>query len=436
MQVDQAVDAIPQFHHADHAGRGGGVQPGLYHDAVLPEVHLAVHHGVGVVLHIGVCGDGGLRYGFFLIAQFRHLHFRDLAVDAPHRFMELLGKVRALDGEHGIVLVPILGALRSGPPQYHLRVRCEIVVDGEALRRLTGPHPVRHNVDEVVPLLQEDDVGDYFRPGVGLERIVGQADSPQQLGPLRQIPAYLLVLGVQGITGGEKRHDAARTYLVQRLGKEIVMDVEAQLVVGRVIDRVLSKGHVADCHIKKAVWKVYLFKPAHGDPGLWIEEGRDAPGDAVQLHAVELTARHGLRQQAEEVADAAGGFQNIALLEAEITQGLIDRLDNGWTGIVGVQGGGPGGGVFALVQQPLQLCIFCVPVLLVLVKDLGQTAPAHIAGEDLLFRLRCAAPLQLNRFQGADGFHIPPVLLLRPALTQMVVCDVEVASRRHGGTRP
>jgi len=29
---------------------------------------------------------------------------------------------------------------------------------------------------------------------------------------------------------------------------------------GRVIDRVLSKGHVADCHIKKAVWKVYLFK--------------------------------------------------------------------------------------------------------------------------------------------------------------------------------
>ena len=103
---------------------------------------------------------------------------------------------------------------------------------------------------------------------------------------------------------------------------------------------------------------------------------------------------------------------------------------------MGVQGGGPGGGVFALVQQPLQLCIFCVPVLLVLVKDLGQTAPAHIAGEDLLFRLRCAAPLQLNRFQGADGFHIPPVLLLRPALTQMVVCDVEVASRRHGGTRP
>ena len=411
------VHTIPQLHHADHAGHGGGVQPGLYHDAVLPEVHLAVHHSIGVVLHIGVCGDGDLRYGFFLIAQFRHLHFRDLAVDAPHRFMELLGKVRALDGEHGIVLVPILGALRSSPPQYHLRVRCEIVVDGEALCRLTGPHPVRHNVDEVVPLLQENDVGDYFRPGVGLERIVGQADSPQQLGPLGQIPAHGGILGVQGITGGEKRHNAARTHLVQRLGKEIIVDVEAQLVVSRVIDRILTKGHVADCHIKKAVWKVYLFKPAHSDPGLWIEEGRDAPGDAVQLHTVELTARHGLRQQAEEVADAAGGFQNVALLEAEIAQGLIDRLDNHGAGVVGVQGGGPGGGVLCLIQQPLQLRVFCAPILLVLVKCLGQAAPAHIAGEDFLFRLCCNAPLQFNRFQGADGLHIPPVLLIWPALT-------------------
>ena len=68
------------------------------------------------------------------------------------------------------------------------------------------------------------------------------------------------------------------------------------------MDLVLPKRNVADGEVKIA-GAVRRLKARDSDVGLGIELLGDAPGDAVQLHAVELAARHALRQQAEKVAD-------------------------------------------------------------------------------------------------------------------------------------
>ena len=54
LEVDEPVNAVPQLGHALDALLCGGVQIGLDHDGVLTVVHLAVHHGIAVILHAGV----------------------------------------------------------------------------------------------------------------------------------------------------------------------------------------------------------------------------------------------------------------------------------------------------------------------------------------------------------------------------------------------
>ena len=75
-----------------------------------------------------------------------------------HRIVEQLGKVRAGDGRHGVVLLAVLGALGYGLAQHHLRVADEVAVDHEALRRFLGLHPLRLCDLRGAPLLQEQDV--------------------------------------------------------------------------------------------------------------------------------------------------------------------------------------------------------------------------------------------------------------------------------------
>ena len=98
-------------------------------------------------------------------------------------------------------------------------------------------------------------------------------------------------------------HDAARSHLVEHLGGKVVVDGEAEPVILRVVYLVLAKRHVADGEVIKA-GAARRLKARHGDVCLGVKLLCYAPGDAVQLYAVELAALHRLRQQAEEVADA------------------------------------------------------------------------------------------------------------------------------------
>ena len=206
-------------------------------------------------------------------------------------------------------------------------------------------HPVRFNVDGSVTLLQEDDVGHHLRTGVGLERIVGQADRTQQLRPPRDVLTDFGRLFVHRIAGGHKGNHAAGSNLVERLGKKVVVNGKTELVVSPVVDLVLSKGHVADGKVEE-IPPVGGFKACHGNVCLGIELLGDSAGDAVQLHTVQAASLHLLREKPEKVPDAHGRLQDVAGLEAHVSNGFIDCLDNRGAGVVSVQRGSSGGGVF------------------------------------------------------------------------------------------
>ena len=97
-----------------------------------------------------------------------------------------------------------------------------------------------------------------------------------------------------------------------------------------------------------------------------------------------------------------------------------------------IQGAGTGGGILVLGEQSFQLCIFLCPTIFAGVKGICQTAPAYILGKHLLL-LGGGTPMLLFQLeQGADGFNVPRVLLLRTSDTQIIIRDVEVPGRlRH-----
>ena len=243
--VDQFVDDLPQFHHAGDTTLGGVGQLHLRHDRIFPVEHLAVHHGVGEVFYIRVS-----RENMLLIFDIRniwcfYLNFGVLPLNMLHRFCKLVGKAGALKGCNGEFLPSVLGAFGGHLAQHHLRVVYEILVDGKAVLGLAKLHPVRLMVNGAVTLLQKDNVADNIRASISLERIVGQSNSPQQIGAFCHVFAGSAVLAVHGVAAGDERHYAARTHLVDGFRKKIIVNRKSQLVVRFIVDLVLTERHVA-----------------------------------------------------------------------------------------------------------------------------------------------------------------------------------------------
>ena len=222
----------------------------------------------------------------------------------------------------------ILGAFQRKLPQHHLRVVYEILVDGKTIFGLAKLHPVRLVVDGAVTLLQKDNVRNHFGACICLKRIVGQTDGTQQIGSFCHVLAGGAVLAVHGIARSHKRHDAARTHLVDGFRKEIIVDGESQFVVRLIVDLVLTKGHVAHRQIVE-ITAVGGLKACHGNVGLRIQFFRNAPGDAVQFHAVQPTVCHAVRQHSKEVAHAHTRFQNVTAVETHALHGIVDTTDDG-----------------------------------------------------------------------------------------------------------
>lgn len=103
------------------------------------------------------------------------------------------------------------------------------VAYGVPIFRLSQMHPIRLYIYCPVTFLQEQNIRHYLRTGIGLKRIVWQANSAQQVGPLGKVSADAGVLGIHGIAAGHKGDYAAGAHLIQCLSKEIVVDIEAQL---------------------------------------------------------------------------------------------------------------------------------------------------------------------------------------------------------------
>ena len=243
--VDQVVDDLPQFHHAGDTPLGSVGKFHLRHHGVFPVEHLTVHHGVGEVFYIRVSRENVLLiFGIRNIWRF-HLDFGVLTLNMLYRLGKLVCKVCTLDGSNGQFLSSILGAFGGEYAQNHLRVVCEILVDGKAILGFAQLHPVRLMVEGTVTFLQENNVADNIRTSVGTERIIRQTDSTQQIGTFCHVLAGGAVLAVHGVAAGHKGNNAARTHLVDGFGEKVVVDRKSQLVVRLVVDLVLTKRYVA-----------------------------------------------------------------------------------------------------------------------------------------------------------------------------------------------
>ena len=69
---------------------------------------------------------------------------------------------------------------------------------------------------------------------------------------------------------------------------------------------IAAERNIADGKVKETVRIVRILKAFDLNIRILIELPGDAAGDRIQLHAIELTACHIFRQQAEEIPDAAG----------------------------------------------------------------------------------------------------------------------------------
>ena len=340
MVVNKPAHTIPEGNHAADAVLRCDRNLHGIHAAVFPEVYLAIDDGITEIAHTGVSGNGVI----FLL-QFLLLVLGDLGMNVTDSTLQQLRQVGiVVSFTNAVHAEP--GGLNDHLAQNHIGILNEIAVHADAVGIGVQMHPVRLDVRHAVTLLQEQNIAGDLRTGIALEGGVGQADGTDQVSPLGKILPHSGVFLVHRTLGGDEGYDATGTNLVQRLSEKVIVDQPMVLVIPLVQHLEVTKGHIADCHIKETVRHLHFFKPGDGNRTVLIKLLGNAPGDGIQFHTIGMTASHTAGNHADEIANAAGGFQNIALPEAHLLQCLIHSLDDNRGGVERSQGAGSGGGVF------------------------------------------------------------------------------------------
>ena len=232
--------------------------------------------------------------------------------------------------------------------QHHIRMVEEIAVHGDTVVVRPQLHPIRFDVHHAVALLQEQNVRHHLRTRCRLEGVAGQTDRAQQFRTLGNVLPHVAGALVHGVAGGDECHHTARPHLIQRFGKEILMDGQVQPVIASILHLELAERHIAHGHIEEVIGEIHLLIAPHRNTAAGVKLAGNAAGNVVQLHAVELALRHALRQHTEEVADAAGRLQHVALPETHLSQRGIDTADHHRRRVEGGQRGFPRRSIFLL----------------------------------------------------------------------------------------
>ena len=284
LQINQMVDAISQFNHAFHSLQRRSVQIRLNHTAVFTIIHIAINHSIRIILYVGVCGDGGINR--FAISKIGQLCFLVLAPDVFYRILKLVSQFQCFNRLNSIIHT-MCRAFFCAITQHHLRMVEEIAVDCISIFVFPGVHPLRFNRIRMVTLLQEDNIGNDFRSCICLERIVGQSDSTKQISSFCQIFSNFRILGVHRISAGYKGNYATGTYLIQSFCEEVIVDVEAQLVISAVIYLVLTERNVANGKVIE-ITTISCFKSSNRNFCLWIKLFCNASADGIKFHTIEF----------------------------------------------------------------------------------------------------------------------------------------------------
>ena len=171
----------------------------------------------------------------------------------------------------------------------------KIGIDRNAVLRPAKMHPVRLRHDLALPLLQKYDVACDIGSRTVLKGCIGEADCAEQLRPFRKVLPYGRIRLVKRPLACNKCHNAARSDLIQRFRKKIIMDTEVVLCVLCVIELVIAKRHVAHRNIEKVVGVLRFLKSPYLYLCFGIEQLCDPPTDVVLFHAVKPAVLHGFR---------------------------------------------------------------------------------------------------------------------------------------------
>ena len=269
--LQQRPHTIPQADHTADAALGGLGHLHRIHAAVLAVIELVIHQRIGEIADGGVCRDG-LIFAFQLLLAFIG---SDFTVDILHGVDKETVQRLIRKGYTG-GLRAIRSRYHFHLAQHHIRVVEEIAVHGNTVVVRPQLHPIRFNVHHAVTLLQKQNVRYHLRTRCRLEGVVGQADRAQQLRTVGDVLSHVRGAFVHGVAGGNERHHAARPHLIQRLGKEILMDGQIQPVIAAILHLELTKGNVAHSHVKEVVGEVHLFIAANGNTAAWVQLTGDA----------------------------------------------------------------------------------------------------------------------------------------------------------------
>ena len=92
---------------------------------------------------------------------------------------------------------------------------------------------------------------------------------------------------IESTCRGDERNNTARSNLIERLNKEVIVNHQAVFVVRRVKDRKIAERNIADNDIKIVVGNLRILKALHLDIGVGIKHLSDLARNPIYLNTVQ-----------------------------------------------------------------------------------------------------------------------------------------------------
>ena len=325
-------------------------------------------------------------------------------MDIADRFGKKLSEIFVLVGAAGR-LGTVLTASHYHFTEYHIGIVDKVLVHSDAILIDTEVYPIFVSLNDSVSLLEEDNIRDYHLCPCSVKGIVGQADSTEEVGSLRDILSDRWILFIKSTAACDERDHTTGANLIQGFRKEIVVNEEVVLVVFLVKQLEIIERHVTDCHVKETIGKMRFLISVDGDTVLLIELPCNSSRKAIKLDTVHLCI-HTLGEKSHKVTDTARGFKNVTTLEAHIFKSVIHRLDNRGRRVKSRQRRFVGGFVFLIGKQIFQFIVLQVPIIFRSIKGIGKTAPSRILCKYLLLLGCCQAIFCFKLIQKLDGINV------------------------------
>ena len=417
---DQSLYRVTNTDHSFDAvlARHGSLN-GVHH-AVLSVVNLSVHNRKGKVLHGRIGGDFGpvrvvlVEDDFAGVEGAARRTVEGAALDVTpaawsearveNRFRKKLSEIFVFIG-----LTGGFGAIGSRAhhhfTEYHIGIVDKVLVHSDAVLIDTEVYPILLSLYDSVSFLEKNNIRHNLVRSCAIKGIVGQTDSTEEVGSLRDILSDRRVLFIKSTRTGNECNDTTGANLIQGFRKEIVVNKEVVLVVLLIKELEIIERYITDCHVKEAIGKMSFLISVDGNAVLLIELPCNSTRNAVKLNTIHLGV-HTLGKKSHKVTYTARGFKNVTTFKSHIFKSVIHRPNNRGRRVKSRQRRFVGGFVFFRRKQIFQFVVLHAPIILGAVKRIGKTAPSRILCKYLLLLGCCQAIFCFKLIQKLDGINV------------------------------